>query len=78
VHFLYLRLAPEVDSCVRGLLGSDCEAEELTLWVFADLGARIADYEESEEPFVSWLVTIAQSRAREYANHHPHAGALAG
>jgi DNA-directed RNA polymerase specialized sigma24 family protein len=78
LHFLYVRFAPEVDSCVRELVRSGRDAEEVTSRVFADLTARIGSYEEDEEPFVTWLLRFARSTAQEHGAHHPFVDTVAG
>jgi hypothetical protein len=72
VHFLYARYAPEVFSCAREMVRDDRQAEEVMKGVFGDLVTQIAEYENGEEPFASWLLDVARTAARAHAD--PRAG----
>jgi DNA-directed RNA polymerase specialized sigma24 family protein len=65
LHFLYVRYAPDVLSCIRDDVRGDHRAEEVARGVFQGLIARIEQYEEGREPFVSWLLDVARDAARE-------------
>jgi Sigma-70 region 2 len=68
LHFLYVRYAPEVFSCVRGVVRGDRQAENVTQEIFRTLTACMEKYEQREAPFSDWLLRVARDVAHESAS----------
>lgn len=66
LHFLYVRYAPEVLTCVKGMVKDSYEAEDIVQGVFLKLMSSIKRYEPREVPFAAWLGRVARNAALDH------------
>jgi len=66
IHFLYISFAPSVQRYVRGIVGDEHEAEDITQQVFAKLMVVIDRYEERGLPFAAWILRVARNVALDH------------
>jgi RNA polymerase sigma-70 factor, ECF subfamily len=64
--FLYARFADDVCGYVRGIVGDEHEAQDVTQQVFAKLMRVIGKYREREGPFFAWLLRVARNLAVDH------------
>jgi RNA polymerase sigma factor (sigma-70 family) len=64
--FLFARYADDVCACVRGIVGDQHEAEDLTQLVFVKLIAVIGKYDEREAPFFVWMLEVGRNVAFDH------------
>jgi DNA-directed RNA polymerase specialized sigma24 family protein len=66
LKFLYARYADDVYEYVRGVIGDDYEAEDVTRQVFARMIDLIDRYEEREVPFHAWILRVSRNVALDH------------
>jgi RNA polymerase sigma-70 factor (ECF subfamily) len=66
LHFLYVRYAEGVHSCIRRIVHDRHEAEDLTQAVFVKLIRVIHTYEDRGLPFAAWINRVARNTALDH------------
>ena len=69
LSYIYCRYADAVYRHVRGVVGDEHEAEDITQSVFAKLTTTIGRYEARSVPFSAWLFRVARNAALDHLRH---------
>jgi RNA polymerase sigma-70 factor (ECF subfamily) len=66
VRYLYVQYADNVYGYVASIVRDEHEAEDITQLVFAKLMTKLAQYEQRQVPFTSWLLRLAHNAALDH------------
>jgi RNA polymerase sigma-70 factor (ECF subfamily) len=66
LRYLYVQYADNVYGYVASIVKDEHEAEDITQLVFAKLMTKLAQYEQRQVPFTSWLLRLAHNAALDH------------
>jgi RNA polymerase sigma-70 factor (ECF subfamily) len=66
LRYLYVQYADNVYGYVASIVKDEHEAEDITQLVFAKLMTKLAQYQERQVPFTSWLLRLAHNAALDH------------
>ena len=66
LRYLYVQYADNVYGYVASIVKDEHEAEDITQMVFAKLMTKLAQYEQRQVPFTSWLLRLAHNAALDH------------